>query len=355
MSDFNNFGGLKSQTGSVGGGSGVYAGDRGILFPEFNEWARINKAILKTNTRAKLTNRGIEETITIDIDFNDNLWRPSSTIIANSELPNKGDEHPTITGCLLDDISITNFNNQPDHFRATLNYKYPENERAGGSSGGGGGGSGEVLTPVDEPFLISFTPVITRIPLAEDLDKKAIQNVNGEPYDVKENRVRLDGICKWNQYDWDIEDTETWTNVINLDTWEVGDYKFKSETILLNYVIGNVAFFTEENGKRVRYYKMEAGISLDNKGWGIGEGKIKVRRQGSFYYNKGISDVNLSDPPRVKLPKPSERSGNQRFDLSTDGTLATDNINRPVVETPISTNFDNFRIYELKKFNFVDR
>ena len=341
MSDFNNYGGLTSQTGSVGGGSGVYAGDRGILFPEFDKWARINKAILKTNTRARLTDRGIEETITIDIDFNDNLWRPSSTIIANSELPKKGDEHPTILGCLLDDISITNFNNQPDHFRATLNYKYPENENSGGS-GGGGGGAGGASTPVDEPFLISFTPVITRIPLAEDLDKKAIQNVNGEPYDAKENRVRLDGVCKWNQYNWDVEDTETWTNVLNKDTWEVDDYKFKSETILLNYVVGNVAFFTNSEGQRVKYYKMEAGISFDSKGWGIGEGKVEYRSQGSFYYS------DLADT----VKRPRDRASGQRFDLDAFGGLKSQDVTKPTDANPLK---DSFRIYELKKFNFVDR
>ena len=346
MSDFNNFGGLTSETGSVGGGSGVYAGDRGILFPEFDEWARINKAILKTNTRAKLTDRGIEETITIDIDFNDNLWRPSSTIIANSELPKKGDEHPTITGCLLDDISITNFNNQPDHFRATLNYKYPENEKSGGSSGGGGSGGGEALTPVDEPFLISFTPVITRIPLANDLSplKQPIVNPNGEPYDIKVNKVRLDGVCKWNQYDWDEEDTSKWTNVINLDTWEVGEYKFAKETILLNYVIGNVAFFTNENGQRVRYYKMEAGISYDDSGWGDGNGGVSIRQQGSFYYHKVNEKI-------VKQPR--DRSAGQVFDLDDSGKLLSDNINNPLVDAG-NEKYQFFKIYELKNFNFVD-
>ena len=42
------FGGLTSVTGSVGGGSGTYAGDRGILFPEFNAWAHTNGLIMKT-------------------------------------------------------------------------------------------------------------------------------------------------------------------------------------------------------------------------------------------------------------------------------------------------------------------
>ena len=346
MSDFNNFGGLKSQTGSVGGGSGVYAGDRGILFPEFDEWARINKAILKTNTRAKLTDRGIEETITIDIDFNDNLWRPSSTIIANSELPKKGDEHPTISGCLLDDISITNFNNQPDHFRATLNYKYPENENSGGSGGGGGGGGGEALTPVDEPFLINFTPVITRIPLAEDISvlKQPIVNPNGEPYDIKVNKVRLDGVCKWNQFDWDEEDTSKWTNVLNKDTWEVGEYKFAKETILLNYVVGNVSFFTDKNGKRIRYYKMEAGISYDNSGWGEGNGVISVRQQGSFYYN--VTDKKLIKSPR-------DRSTGQRFDLDDKGGLLSGDSKVYQVKDGSEKRVD-FKVYEVKNFNFVD-
>ena len=113
MSNFDNFGGLTSTTGSIGGGSGTYAGDRGILFPEFNQWAEGAGAFLKIETNAKLgTKGGITETITIDVDFNDGLWRPSSTLIANSGLPKKGDEHPTISRCLLKDLTVKNYNGQ---------------------------------------------------------------------------------------------------------------------------------------------------------------------------------------------------------------------------------------------------
>lgn len=341
MGNFDNYGGLTSQTGSVGGGSGTYAGDRGILFPEFDQWARVNDAILKTTTRARMTDDGIEETITIDIDFNDNLWRPASTILANQYIPKKGDSHPTISGCILDDVSLTHYNNQPDHFRGTFSYKFPRAEAGGGSSSGGSGANG-ALTPLDAPFLINFTPVITRIPLAEDLDNKAIQNVNGEPYDIKENRVRLDGICKWNQLDWDQTDSEELSNIINKDTWIAGDYKFSKETVLLNYVVGNLKFYTDENGRRVKYYQMEAGISFYSKGWGIGEGKISVRSQGSFYYS------DLAD----SIKRPRDRNGSQKFDLDAFGGLKSQDINDPTVDNP---DRDEFRIYELKKFNFVDR
>ncbi len=341
---FDNYGGLTSQTGSVGGGGdgNRHDDDRGIFFPEFDEWARINKAILKRDTRSSQTNRGIEETITIDIDFNDGAWRPSSTILANSELPKKGDEHPTIAGCRLDNVSITNVNNQPDHFRATLKYKYPEKEGEGGSSSSGGGTGGG--TPLDEPFLITFTPVITRIPISEDLDGKAIVNINGEPYDLKENRVRLDGICKWNQFDWDQTETEEWTNIINKGTWEVGDYKFGSETVLLNYVIGNLKFYTDERGKRIKYYSMEAGISIDNGGWGQGDGVIGLRSQGTFYYP-------APDSP-IKMPR--DRSGRQQFDLDAFGGLLSENESEPVVTPPDLPNYDYFNIYEAKTFKFVD-
>ena len=343
MGNFDNYGGLTSQTGSVGGGSGTYAGDRGILFPEFDQWARVNDAILKTTTRARMTDDGIEETITIDIDFNDNLWRPASTILANQYIPKKGDSHPTISGCILDDVSLTHYNNQPDHFRGTFSYKFPRAEAGGGSSSGGSGANG-ALTPLDTPFLINFTPVITRIPLDNDLSplKQPIINPNGEPYDIKINKVRLDGVCKWNQFDWDQTDSEKLTNIINKDTWTVGDYKFSKETVLLNYVVGNLKFYTDEEGRRVKYYEMEAGISVDNNGWGVSNGGIEITQQGSFYYNQG-------DKKLVKQPR--DRSGNINYHLNDDGTLASGNVNQPTVENP-STQF--FKIYNTSVFNFVD-
>jgi len=340
MSDFESYGGLTSQTGSVGGGGdgNRHDDDRGIFFPEFDEWARVNKAILKTTTRAKIGKDGIEEQITIDIDFNDGAWRPSSTIIANAELPKKGDTHPTISGCTLDTLSITNFNNQPDHFRCTLNYKYPQVQIDGGG-GGGSGGNGEV-TPLDEPFLINFTPQISNQLLAKDLDNKPIQNVNGEPYEWFTTKVRLDGVCTWNQFNWDQEDSEKWTNVINKDTWEVGDYKFASETVLLNYVVGNLRFYTDSDGQRVKYYEMTAGISVNNEKWST-EGKIDIRSQGSFYYADLASTT--------KLPR-DYSAGRIKYDLDAFGGLASQDINEPTT-TPT---FDTFRVYELKKFSFVD-
>ena len=62
MSEFDDYGGLSSVTGSVGGGSGTYNGDRGILFPEFDKWARQNNLIMKTSTNARQTKEnGISE------------------------------------------------------------------------------------------------------------------------------------------------------------------------------------------------------------------------------------------------------------------------------------------------------
>ncbi|NRA92121.1 MAG: hypothetical protein HRU26_05450, partial [Psychroserpens sp.] len=132
------------------------------------------------------------------------------------------------------------------------------------------------------------------------------------------------------------------SNIINKDTWIAGDYKFSKETVLLNYVVGNLKFYTDENGRRVKYYQMEAGISFYSKGWGIGEGKISVRSQGSFYYS------DLAD----SIKRPRDRNGSQKFDLDAFGGLKSQDINDPTVDNP---DRDEFRIYELKKFNFVDR
>ena len=93
MSNFSNYGGLTSQTGAVGGGGdgNNHTDDRGIFFPEFDQWANNEGAILKTSTRAKLNkDNGISETITIDVNFNDGAWRPSSTVLAYSNLPKIG-------------------------------------------------------------------------------------------------------------------------------------------------------------------------------------------------------------------------------------------------------------------------
>ena len=347
MSEFNDFGGLISTTGSVGGGSGTYAGNRGILFPEFDKWASQNNIIMKTSTDAKMSKNGISETITMDIDFADGLWRPASTILGNDYLPSYGDEHPTIEGCFLNDVSIRNYNGQPDHFRAKLDYKYPEKDSTkGGGSGGGGGDNSLVSTPLDDPFLINFTPNISQELLKDDLDGNPIVNPNGEPYELYTSKVRLDGVCTWNQYDWDEEDVTEWTNIVNSDTWVVDEYKFNKNTILLHYVVGNVRFFTDEKGRRIKYYAMSASISFNPEGWNNGiadENKVKQRRTGSFYYTE-------ADQSTVKHPK-DLNVGDVQYDLTDTGYLKSGNINDPTVQDP---EYDEFKLYTPKKFNFVD-
>ena len=344
MGNQDNYGGLTSVTGSVGGGSGTYAGDRGILFPEFNQWAEGNQAILKIGTRASADDKnGISETITIDVIFPDGLWRPSSTIIANGNLPKRGDEHPTIALCYLRDLTVNNYNGRPDHFRAVLSYKFRDVDDAG--SLGGGGSEGE-QTPLNTPFLIDYTPQITNSLVKNDLDGVIFSNPNAEPYEFYTSKVRLDGLCRWNQYDWDQTEAEKWSNVINSDTWEVGNYKFAKETVLLSYVVGNLKFYVNNSGQRVPYYEMTAGISVKNDGWGIGEGKIQQQRLGSFYY--ATPNVKID-----KLPKDLS-SGRVEYDLATDGTLYSKNENEPLVQPLLPANFDTFRIYQSLKFNFVD-
>ena len=345
MGNFDNFGGLTSITGSIGGGSGTYAGDRGILFPEFNQWAEGAGAFLKIETNAKLgTKGGITETITIDVDFNDGLWRPSSTIIANSGLPKKGDEHPTISRCLLKDLSVKNYNGQPDHFRATLNYGYTD----GGVSSSSG--AGVATTPLEEAFLISWTPTIRKQITGEDLTGKAIRNPNGEAYEAYRNTVRLDGVCTWNQNDWDETEATKWTGVINNDTWGVDNYKFDSETILCNYVVGNLNYYTDEQGQRVPYYAMQAGISFNPERWSDNrtdiKGSIGIRRQGSFYF------MNSTKKETLKRPTKKSQYQYEEWDLDENGVLKSKDSSMPTVEDP---DYDFFKMYRVVKFNFVDR
>jgi len=350
MSEFDDWGGLTSVTGSVGGGSGTYNGDRGILFPEFNKWANQNNLIMKTSTNARQTKEnGISETITIDIDFNggDGLFRPSSTILGNEYLPTVGDEHPTIAGCYLDDVSVKNYNGQPDHFRATLNYKYPKNDEGKGGASGGGGGDATDSTPLDAPFLINFTPSISQVLLKDDLDGTPIINPNGEPYELYGTKIRLDGVATWNQRDWDIEDTTDWANVVNKDTWVVDDYKFASNTILLHYVVGNVRFYTDEKGKRIKYNEMKASLSYNSEGWNNGitdPNKVKQRQTGSFYYT-------MNDPAFRKHPI-DRTTGDVEYDLDNGGFLLSGDITEP--QNPQGALYQEFRLYELKKFSFVD-
>ena len=347
MSEFDDYGGLTSETGSVGGGSGTYAGDRGILFPEFDQWARQNNLIMKTSTNARQTKEnGISETITIDIDFADGLFRPSSTLLGNDYLPTVGDEHPTIAGCYLDDIAVKNYNGQPDHFRTTLSYKYPKNDDGKGGGTGGGGGDATDSTPLDDPFIINFTPNISQVLLKDDLNGDPIINPNGEPYELYGTKVRLDGVATWNQREWDIEDTTEWTNVVNKSTWAVDDYKFDSNTILLHYVVGNVRFYTDEKGKRIKYNEMRASLSYNSEGWnnaGDNNDLVEQRRTGSFYYTS-------ADPLFRKHPVDGN-VGNVTYDLDIGGFLLTEDSTKPTSDTP---EFDKFKLYELKKFSFVD-
>ena len=341
MSNFSNYGGLTSQTGSVGGGGdgNNHTDNRGIFFPEFDQWANNEGAILKTSTRAKLNkDNGISETITIDVNFNDGAWRPSSTVLAYSNLPKIGSQHPTITSCTLKNVSIQSYNGQHDHFRAILDYEF-EDFNINFSAG-------DEATPLDEPFVINWTPTIRKEPVSEDLNGTAIRNPNGEAYDASINKVRLDGVCTWNQPDWDTEDTTNWVSVINRDTWTVGEYKFEALTVLCNYVVGNLAFYTNDNGRRVPYYKMQAGISYDPFKWsfqGAGEGEVRFRREGSFYYK--------NTNKKIKYPRPQDKANYESYDLDSDGVLLSRNVDQPTSPNP---EYDNFKLFNAKKFNFVD-
>ena len=350
MSNFSNYGGLTSNTGSIGGGGdgNNHRNDRGIFFPEFDQWAQNEGAILKVSTSAKLNKlNGISESITIDVNFNDDAWRPASQVLAYGQLPKIGSQHPTISRCTLKNVSIKSYNNQHDHFRANLEYEY-ENfsiNFAGGNQ----------ATPIDEPFTISWTPTIVKQDVGEDLNGDAIRNPNGEPYKASVNKVRLDGVCTWNQLEWDELEASKWTGVLNRGTWVIDDYKFESETVLCNYVIGNLKFYTDDNGQRIAYYEMQAGISFNPERWSdtnegnSGEGLLKFRRQGSYYYNTNSPTRNKDNN---QFPKPKSRLQYDEYDLDEDGVLLTKDGSRPTSPNP---EYDYFKLYNVVNFNFVDK
>lgn len=344
MGTRNDYGGLTSVTGSLGGGGdgSRHDDDRGIFFPEFNKWARQNGMILKITTRAKADKNGVSETITLDVDFDDGAWRPASTIIGNQFFPKRGEDHPTIEGCKLDTITIQH-QDQHDLFRSTLNYKFPDRERSDSGSISGFGS----FTPLDEDFTIDWTPVLSQIPLQEDLAGVAVRNPNGEAYLIERTQVRLDGICNWTQSDWNFEDSEKWSNKINKGAWTEGNYKFKEGTVLVHYVVGNLKYFNDDDGSRVPYYEMSAAISYDSNGIGEGDGKVKVRRQGSYYFQS-------SSEQRPEDKRPTKRSQFQydEWDLDSDGVLLSRDSSKPTSSSP---QYDLFNVYEPVKFNFVDR
>lgn len=341
----NNFGGLTGRVGGAGDGNS-HNDNRGIFFPEYDAWARQNGIILKTTTKARDSENRISETITLDIDFKDGAWRPASTVIANEYMPKRGDEHPTISGCWLFDVSIQHYQNQPDHFRATLNYKFPPQDEVSGLGGGGGGGGDNQRTPLDAPFIIKFNPVIIQKPLKEDLRGTAISNANGEPYNINFPTVRLDGVCTWAQTDWSQSDITKWVGKVNSDAWSEGDYKFDKYTVICNYVIGNLSYFSDNNGQLEPFYQMEAGISYYPNGAVGANGETRVRSRGSFYYQDELS--RNSD---IRFPRNRTTEFNYDIDKNT-GVLKSGQRDQPESNNP---DYDEFLIYEPVKFNFVDR
>ena len=298
-------------------------------------------------TRASLDeDNRVVETITVDVDFNDGEWRPASQVMAG-DVPALGSEHPGIEGCFLANVSASHRNNQGDLIRAVLEYRYPNVTRDPSGEGGGGGRGDSPTTPLDERFLINFNPVVTQNPLGEDLNGKKICNANGEPYDRSFPTVRLDGTCTWTQKNWNQSNITKWVGVVNSKTWSPGEYKFDARTVICNYVVGNLAFFINDDGKQESYYKMQASISYYPEAIVDKEFNTEIRSQGSFYY-EDILDKN-SDINRM----PKDRTGKFVYDITSGtGLLKSGKRDEPVVKLP---DYDKFKIYEPTVFNFVDR
>ena len=299
--------------------------------------------IKKIDTRYTSDGEGSQsEVFTYDVIGTGN-WIPASEGANADGVPRTGDEHPSKNGLFVTDISASHYRGQPDHIRISVTYSSSDDADQPSREGGGGSGDSQNFTPLDDPFLIEFTPNISRVLLKDDLDGKPVMNPNAEPYEEYRSRVRLDGVCRWNQTDWDQTESDKWQNVINSQAWSVGDYRFESDTILLSYVVGNVRYYTDENGDRVKYHEMTAGISINNDKWVDDElGLNNIRRTGSFYF------VNSAK----KEKQPINRSGTVRYDLDENGFLLSLRRDVPQVDPP---EFDKFRFYERVVFNFVDK
>lgn len=299
--------------------------------------------IKKIDTRYTSDGEGSQsEVFTYDVIGTGN-WIPASEGVNADGVPRTGDEHPSKNGLFVTDISASHYRGQPDHIRISVTYSSSDDADEPSREGGGGSGDSQNFTPLDEPFLIEFTPNISRVLLKDDLDGKPVMNPNAEPYEEYGSRVRLDGVCRWNQTDWDQTEADKWQNVINSQVWSVGDYRFESDTILLSYVVGNVRYYTDVDGNRIKYYEMTAGISINNDKWVDDEqGLNYIRQTGSFYY----ANANKKDK------QPINRSGTVRYDLDDGGLLKSGNKTTPQVQDP---DFSKFRFYERLNFNFVDK
>ncbi len=300
--------------------------------------------IKKIDTRYTSDGEGSQsEVFTYDVIGTGN-WIPASEGVNADGVPRTGDEHPSKNGLFVTDISASHYRGQPDHIRISVTYSSSDDADEPSREGGGGSGDSQNFTPLDEPFLIEFTPNISRVLLKEDLLGTPIMNPNAEPYEEYASKVRLDGVCRWNQTDWNQTESDVWQNVVNSQTWSVGDYRFDSYTVLLSYVVGNVRYYTDVDGNRIKYYEMTAGISVDNNKWvdDTDTAMNKVRKTGSFYYKN-------SDK---KTKYPVNRTGTVRYDLDVNGILKSKDVKKPQVEEP---EFDMFRFYKRGVFNFVDK
>ncbi len=337
------WGGLIGAKGG-GEGGGNHSDDRGFYFPEFDSWAG-----LQVSGSATINGEDrISETLTIDIDFNDGAWRPASSVFNNSNLPSLGDQHPSIEGCFLFDISSKHRNKQGDLIRVTLDYRAPKIGQTSSGGSGTGGGDEDAPTPLDANFTISFNPIVIEKPLGEDLTGVNICNANGEPYDRSFPTVRLDGICKWNQRKWSQSEITDWVGVVNSKPWSEGDYKFEARTVVCNYVVGNLAFFVNDDGKQEPYYEMQAAISYYPNEIVDKEFKTPIRSQGSFYYASADDRKNDKRSPR-------DRTGSKNFDIDKEtGELLSKAKGVSVVGNG-EEQYDKFNIYTPKAFNFVDR
>ena len=117
--------------------------------------------------------------------------------------------------------------------------------------------------------------------------------------------------------------------------------------MLLHYVVGNLRYYSDARGNRVPYYEMQAAISYDSNGIGEGDGTVKQRVRGSYYFTQATNKE-----AKDKRPRPSDKFQYDEFDLDTNGVLLSKRHDKPTSSNP---EYEYFKLYDPVKFSFVDR
>lgn len=145
-----------------------------------------------------------------------------------------------------------------------VSFKYAKKrpDDSGGDEGGGGGGGGQVNAHI--PFWGASSSVTTRA-VYQDRHGKVMCNSAGDPFDAQEADVaeaKLSYTEYWPSHtDWNMSQ-RTYTNTVNLNTWNGGDrYTWKCQGCSAKVNIEN------ENGVTTVYWEVTWEFAYRAEGW----------------------------------------------------------------------------------------